>query len=229
VQTLRQRGKKVKSELNPYIDEIPASFANGSLAAFRQASLNPNIDAIEDAKAASATDNYQEFEHDLEDIVEGDGEFELERDARNDDFSSHDPLRDRQGEGRGRDQQQQQRRIGKLKRKEAPEPTREELNSFLTGLDSTFDNLQELVEETDTDKEFENWNNWFKPKKKAPPAPDSAKVFYIREEFNTRRSPHMWKSNPDRQWILTYGHTKINNVVSANLYKYQNDTISKDA
>ena len=220
---------------NPYIDEVAANVQAAS-PLLRKASLNPNIDTLEDVKAASATDNANEtdFERNVEDLVEGDGEFELEREPTSDDFSSYDPYKDRQrqkDQEQGRQQQKKQRRLGKVGRRQAPEPTREEVFSFLDGLDNMLNNLTENVNEKDAgvDAEFENWNSWFKQEKKAPPAPDSSKVFYVREEFNKSRSPHLWKSNPDRKWVLAFGNSPINNVVSTNLYKYQNDTISKDA
>lgn len=221
---------------NPYIDEVSANIASmGNGAAFKKARLSPNPDSIEEAKAASVTENYEnDFELDTEDLVEGDREFEHEREIKSDDFSSHDPYKDRHG-GQNKDQQQQQeqrkqRRIGKVNRKEAPEATREEVFKFLEGLDKVLNAAEKAsLSDNDTDKEFENWNNWFKAEKKAPPAPDSSKVFYIREEYNTKRSPHLWKTNPNKKWVLAFGENDTNNVVSANLFKYQNDTISKDA
>jgi hypothetical protein len=221
---------------NPYIDEITANLGAAS-AAFKNANLNPSrIDTLEDVKAASITDNSKtEFEKDVEDLVTAtEYEVERQRDPRTDDFSSHDPYKDRHGSGKDQDQQQKrepskERRLGKVGRKEAPEPTREEVFKLLDGMDQMLDAAQEASEVKDTDKEFENWNNWFKAEKKAPPAPDSSKVFYIREEYNTKRSPHLWKSNPNKKWVLAFGASDINNVVAANLFKYQNDTISKDA
>lgn len=224
---------------NPYIDEITANLGAAS-AAFKNANLNPTrIDTLEDVKAASVTENSEtEFERDVEDLVTGfEHEVEIPRDHRTDDFSTHDPYKDRHGSGgSGKDQDQQQkrepnkeRRLGKVGRKDAPEPTREEVYKLLDGMDKMLDAAQEASEVKDTDKEFENWNNWFKAEKKAPPAPDSSKVFYIREEYNTKRSPHLWKSNPNRKWVLAFGASDVNNVVAANLFKYQNDTISKDA
>lgn len=226
---------KAESTLNsnPYIDEVAANVATmGAGSAFRKASLNPNIDQIEDTKAASATDNAEnDFELDTEDLVEGDGEFESEKETKSDDFSSHDPYKDRHG-GQNKDQQQEQkkeRRLGKVKRKEAPQATREEVFSFLEGLDKVLNAAEKASQGEGSDKEFEDWNNWFKAEKKAPPAPDNSKVFYIREEYNTKRSPHLWKTNPNKKWVLAFGENDTNNVVSANLFKYQNDTISKDA
>ena len=226
--------KKMKSNLalntNPYIDEVAANPEANSAAFVKKASLDPRPDTIEEAKAASATENAEEFERDIEDLVEGDIEAEIERE-KHDEFTSHHPYKDRHGGGGQQQQQQQQkqRKLGKVKRKEAPEPTREEVFSFLTKLDQLLDSASRATEADDVDKEFKEWNNWFKPEKKAPPAPDSSKVFYIREEYNTKRSPHLWKSNPDRKWVLAFGNDEINNVVSTNLYKYQNETISKDA
>lgn len=229
---------KAESTLNsnPYIDEVAANVASlGAGAAFRKAKINPNIDEIEDTKAASATDNAEtDFELDIEDLVEGDGEFESEKDKKSDDFSSYDPYKDRNRDG-NKDQEQQQnqkkqRRLGKVNRKEAPKVSREEVFGFLEGLDKVLNNAAEKASKTENpEKEFEDWNNWFKAEKKAPPAPDSSKVFYIREEYNTKRSPHLWKTNPNRKWVLAFGENETNNVVTANLFKYQNDTISKDA
>ncbi len=220
---------------NPYIDEVAANVASlGASAAFRSAQLSPGTESLEDTKAASATDNAEaEYEHDLEDLVEGDAEFELEKEVKSDDFSSHNPYKDRHG-GQNKDQEQKQdqkkqRRLGKVQRKESPQPTREEVFKVLEGLDKVLNAAQEASKTDGSEKEFENWNNWFKAEKKAPPAPDSSKVFYIREEYNTKRSPHLWKTNPNKKWVLAFGENDTNNVVSANLFKYQNDTISKDA
>ena len=222
-----------KSKNNPYIDEVSANMGTPGFASkFRRANLDPRPDTIEEAKAASITENGEtDFEHELEDLIEGDGEFEFEKDKHSDDFTTHDPYKDRHG-GQGKDQQEEQkqkRRLGKVKRKDAPEPTQDEVFGFLEGLDSMLNSAQKASEVDDVDKEFENWNNWFKAEKKAPPVPDSAKVFYIREEYNTKRSPHLWKSNPNKKWVLAFGANEINNHVAANLYKYQNETISKDA
>lgn len=223
--------QNTKAENNPYIDEVTANLGANFNAKFKKASLDPRPDTIEEAKAASITENGEaEFEHELEDLIEGDGEFEFDKDKRSDDFTSHDPYKDRHGGQQGKEQEKRkQRRLGKVKRKDAPEPTREELFGFLENLDEIISSPLEEDEDKDVDKEFENWNNWFKAEKKTPPPPDSSKVFYIREEYNTKRSPHLWKSDPNKNWVLAFGPSKINNHVSANLYKYQNDTISKDA
>ncbi len=220
---------------NPYIDEVTGTNqgANNYNPIFKKASVAPNIDELEDTKAAAATDNAEDFELETEDLVEGDREYESERDTKKDDFTSHNPYRDKHGK-QDQDQQQQkrkQRRLGKLGRKEAPEPTREEVFTFLEGMDKMLDTASDAVElkSKNVDKDFENWNNWFKAEKKSPPSPDSSKVFYIREEFNAKRSPHLWKSNPEKRWVLAFGENEVNNVVTANLYKYQNETISKDA
>lgn len=133
-------------------------------------------------------------------------------------------------DGRKQRKEQAQRRIGAIKTAEPiPEELFEEdIFDFLGFLDKLWIKLSEIVESIS--QEFETWNKWFKKKeKKAPPEPDKSQVFYVREEFNTKRSPHMWKSNPDKQWVLTFGNNKINNMVSSILYKYQNETISKDA
>lgn len=117
------------------------------------------------------------------------------------------------------------RRIGK---RATPDfYTEEELEEFLSYLDTSWQIIADDLEETED--EFENWNKWFKKEKKHPPEMDRNKVLYLREEFNAKRSPHLWKSNPNRKWILAFGNAPVNNVVSAILYKYQNETISKDA
>ncbi len=106
-------------------------------------------------------------------------------------------------------------------------PTEHEVSDFFDYLDNACVRLYELVEEKVS--EFENWNKWFKKEKRRPPTPDKASVYYVREEFNAKRSPHLWKTNPNRKWILSFGNSVINNIVSAILYKYQNETLSKDA
>lgn len=221
------------SNSNPYIDEVVAN-TGAYNPIFKKANVDPRPDTIEEAKAASATENAEtEAELDLEDLVEGDAELEFEREPKSDDFSSYDPYKDRQrGQNKERqEEKRKQRRIGKTKRSDAPELTQEELFGLLGELDEQFNKAEKLVEDSKTspDEEFENWNNWFKAEKKTPPVPDSSKVFYIREDYNTKRSPHLWKSNPNKKWVLAFGNDQINNHVAANLYKYQNDTISKDA
>lgn len=117
------------------------------------------------------------------------------------------------------------RRIGK---RERPfDHNEEEVLSFVNYLGQSWQSLTEELE--GIEDEFENWNKWFKKEKKHPPEPDQNKVLYLREEFNNKRSPHLWKSNPNRKWILAFGENPINNMVSSVLYKYQNETISKDA
>lgn len=117
------------------------------------------------------------------------------------------------------------RRIGK--RAKPDYYSEEEINEFLAYLDSAWETYADAVEAIGD--EFENWNNWFKKEKKNPPEIDRNKVLYLREEFNTKRSPHLWKSNPNRPWVLAFGNNPINNIVASILYKYQNETISKDA
>lgn len=117
------------------------------------------------------------------------------------------------------------RRIGK--RAKPDYYSEEEINEFLAYLDSAWETYADEVEAIGD--EFENWNNWFKKEKKNPPEIDKNKVLYLREEFNTKRSPHLWKSNPNRPWVLAFGSNPINNIVASILYKYQNETISKDA
>jgi len=122
-----------------------------------------------------------------------------------------------------------ERRLGKRRRsKAAPEYSQEDLFELLKYLDESIEGFADLAENS-KEEEFENWNKWFKKKKQQPPKADPGQVFYVREEYNAKRSPHMWKSNPNRRWILAFGNNPINNVVATNLYKYQNETISKDA
>lgn len=119
------------------------------------------------------------------------------------------------------------RRLGQRRRTKIT-PDQEKLADFFEYLDDLVAELYELAEEN-LEENFESWNKWFNKEKKNPPDKDPAQVFYVREEFNAKRSPHMWKSDPNRRWILAFGNNPINNLVSTNLFKYQNETISKDA
>lgn len=122
--------------------------------------------------------------------------------------------------------ERRRRQIGAV-RKPRPQYSENDVYDFLGYMDDLWPRLYELVEETVN--EFENWNKWFKKEKKKPPVSDRSKVFYIRDEYQKNRSPHLWKSNPNRRWVLAFGNNIINNIVASILYKYQNETISKDA
>lgn len=122
--------------------------------------------------------------------------------------------------------EKRRRQIGAV-RKPRPQYSENDVYDFLGYLDALWRRLYDLIEEAAN--EFENWNKWFKKEKKKPPVSDRAKVFYIRDEYQKNRSPHLWKSNPNRKWVLAFGNNVINNIVASILYKYQNETISKDA
>jgi|GEM_PF-2962095 len=91
------------------------------------------------------------------------------------------------------------------------------------------DELEEL--ELSLDEAFKQWNDSFKTtEKRKPPSISPIKPSYIRQEFQTNRSPHMWKSDPKKPAILTFGPFKaLNNKVVEILFKYQNNTIDAKA
>jgi hypothetical protein len=127
-----------------------------------------------------------------------------------------------------RRRKRQERRIGTTKKVSAVDDyDDEDVYGFLGYIDKLWKRLYELVQ--DVTDEFDNWNKWFKKEKKAPPTPERSRVTYIRDEYQVNRSPHLWKTDPNRNWVLGFGHNKVNNIVSSILYKYQNETISKDA
>ena len=215
--------QKTNAKNSAYLEELNPAMINGA-SKMKTASLNPN-------NVGNNSNLIADYDLDQENL-----DLELDLDTKptdnfiiQDEFTSYDPLREEDSVLTDGLRPRGQRRLGKTKRKNTlfDDYSEDDVWDFLGFLDGLWRRLAETVEEVVD--EFENWNKWFKKEKKQPPTPDSAKVIYIREEFNTKRSPHMWKSNPDRKWILTYGNNKINNVVSAVLYKYQNETISKDA
>ncbi|MDD9898836.1 MAG: hypothetical protein OXU45_07545 [Candidatus Melainabacteria bacterium] len=216
---------------NSAIDETTVT--SPSQGKFAKAKLNPNagLDGVREAQNPSiAEESQQAFIEPADMITEQEHEVELDHDLRNtDEFTPLDPKRDRNKEKNQGQQRRRQRRIGKRRRVGALEDdyTEDDVMGFMGFLDQLWQRLTELVE--DVAEEFDNWNKWFKKEKLKPPAPDRSRVTYIRDEYQANRSPHLWKSNPDRKWILAFGHNKINNIVSSILYKYQNETISKDA
>jgi hypothetical protein len=194
---------------------------------------NPRRESGEERVTATTEENNKTVNYEEASTQFSNNEQAVKADLRNlDEFTPYNPLqqREREHDGNQERKKRQQRRIGASKRTEALEEDfdEEQVFAFLSFLDRLWLSLSEIVESVS--REFENWNKWFKKKeKKLPPAPDKSRIAYIREEFQAQRSPHLWKTNPDRKWILTFGNSKINNVISSILYKYQNETISKDA
>jgi len=216
------------------LDDFSIGSAATGSSRFRKASLDPRPAGIEGSKSGSIAEESEQYyvePADRADEIEGDREFEFDREFVGvDEFSTPDPFKDKNRDKNDeRDRRRKNRRLGKIKRAGAieDEDFEEEVFSFLAFLDRLWRELYDIVE--DIVDEFDNWNKWFKKEKKKPPEPDKSKVLYIRDEFNAKRSPHLWKSDPDRKWILSFGNSRVNNVVSSVLYKYQNETISKDA
>ncbi len=91
--------------------------------------------------------------------------------------------------------------------------------------------LEEL--ELSLDDAFKQWNDSFKSnhaQKRKPPSISPIKPTYIRQEFQVNRSPHMWKTDPKKPGILTFGPFKmLNNKVVEILFKYQNNTVEAKA
>lgn len=205
-----------------YVDDI----SNSAMAGATKTRFMPNNPQETGAGTAAGDQEQQNSNSNTNqtDTDYGRQDYQIE-----DEFTAYNPLRDEDSMLTHGLKPRRQRRIGKGKRVNPlfEDYSEEDVWDFLGFLDELWRKLSDTVEEVID--EFENWNKWFKKEKKHPPAPDPARISYIREEFNTRRSPHMWKSNPDRKWVLTFGNNKVNNVVSSILYKYQNETISKDA
>ena len=214
------------------IDDFSPGIAAGS-SKFRKASLDPRPDSVEALKSGSIAEESEQFAiepAEFAEELEGDRDFEYDREFRGaDEFTGPDPFKDKNREKNDERDKRRKRRLGKIKRTNGIDEDLDEeaVFGFLSFLDSLWRGLYDLVEEIAD--EFDNWNKWFKKEKKKPPEPDKSKVLYIRDEFNAKRSPHLWKSDPSRRWILGFGNSKVNNVVSSVLYKYQNETISKDA
>lgn len=216
---------------NTGIDELTVSSAG---VKFSKAKLDPRegLEGVRAGQGASiAEESQQAFIEPADYVTEAEPELELEQDLRNtDEFTPYNPKRDKDKEKNKDERRRKDRRIGKLKRANSVDDEdydEEDVFNFLGFLDKLWQRLTELVE--DVAEEFDNWNKWFKKEKAKPPVPDKSRVTYVRDEYHANRSPHLWKSDPDRSWILAFGHNKINNVVSSVLYKYQNETISKDA
>ncbi len=97
--------------------------------------------------------------------------------------------------------------------------------------DTDDEELEEL--ELSLDDAFKQWNDSFKADhqvKRRPPSISPIKPTYIRQEFQVNRSPHLWKSDPKKMGILTFGPLKaLNNKVNEILFKYQNNTIDAKA
>jgi hypothetical protein len=205
------------------LDERSVGLRAKAVSSLRSANLDPRAPELEESKRASIA---EESEQATETFEPGHDQNLMGVDE----FSPPNPYKDK--DEKNRREREKNRRLGKLRQLGAIDEveedfSEEEIYDFLGYLDRLWRRLYEFVEEVVD--EFDNWNKWFKKEKKNPPAPDSNKVLYIRDEFNAKRSPHLWKSNPERKWILSFGHNKVNNVVSSILYKYQNETISKDA
>ncbi len=195
----------------------------GSLAAasrFNRAKLNP--DAEELALVAKQAEESQQAATDA---------------SKQADFTNIDEftpfVEKEQEKEKSNDQEKRrkrrERRIGVTRKIDSIEDDydEEDVYDFLGYLDRLWKRLTELVQ--DVSDEFDNWNKWFKKEKKRPPMLERSRVTYIRDEYQINRSPHLWKSDPNRNWVLGFGHNKVNNIVSSILYKYQNETISKDA
>lgn len=201
---------------NPYIDEMTSLKASsltkslplGEIDEF-QAGLT-NLDG-------TSTQNFIE-KPDLEDIIADDLELEHELEKEGvDEFSKFNPLKDKKQRGQNQQQQQQKRQQKKVKKK-----------SQVEGVNQS--EAESIIEDANIEDDFDSWDNWFdQAEKQKPPRPRPNRFRIVREEFNSKRSPHVWKSDPGKQWILAFGYPHGSQIVSANLYKYQNETIERAA
>jgi hypothetical protein len=224
----------LNSYSNPYIDELPvtphkaASFAGAKLGPNSSVGLSSHLNTVTEEHEHQSKTSY---ETDIDRATKD----SLKSNPYLDEFSPYNPFidhKDKKDEENRQRQKRQYKRIGSKRQIgiDGDDFETEELNGFFSFLDRLFQHLSQIVE--NTVKEFTNWNNWFKSKtaKKKPPTRRVSKPLYVREEFNVHRSPHLWKSNPNKPWVLTFGEPRVvNNKVSEILYKYQNATISKDA
>ena len=221
---------------NTNIDEVSLTNLKNSGVNGNRGRISTGIDGIREAGT-----EYEDYDVSIKENNLGEHpELEIDQSeiTKIDEFTKLNPkkdrvLRDREEESGNR--KRRQRRIGKKKRVNALGEVEEiddyveeeELSGFFSFFDQLVNRLSEIVEEVLD--EFANWNNWFKKEKKAPPPPRKIKGAYVREEFNSKRNPHLWKSDPFKKWVLAFGASHGSNTVADILFKYQNDTISKDA
>ncbi len=224
--------------MNPTLTSQSSEISSlGTASRFRQAKLDPREDGntvavnlgVENIAAEAEAVAVKEASENVDRELSPE-EFDALSELRNvDEFTrsvekSMDADLNQEGDRRRR----RERRIGLRKVNSVDNDYDEEdVYGFLAYLDKLWKRLGELVQEVA--EEFDNWNKWFKKEKKVPPQAERSRVTYIRDEYQSNRSPHLWKSDPNRNWVLAYGHNKVNNIVSSILYKYQNETISKDA
>jgi len=234
---------------NPYIDEV---VYRGERSARHQhmdsAAELDEIDEITIAGSAQAHENEFNEEDDLSKLgIEGEFDPEIERDEFDniDEFVPSGIRREQRGnEGDGHEEEDRRRRRAKNidRVKKNITSSRNASRGFWPFMDdmiaidpyvSGFADNEGYDDDEAIEREFANWNNFdenHKTLKLKPPAPSQVKPSYIREEFQVNRNPHLWKSNPNKDWILTFGPPRTrNHWVSDILYKYQNETISKDA
>ncbi len=219
--------------MNPTLTSQSSELSSfGAASRFRQAKIDPREDGNTVSVNAAA-----ELEAGQREIAETqeltNAEFDLLADIRNVDEFTPSAIGNIQDKDKNKDEEKRrkrrERRIGVTRKVDSNEDDydEEDVYGFLGYLDRLWKRLAELVQ--DVSDEFDNWNKWFKKEKRKPPVLERSRVTYIRDEYQVNRSPHLWKSDPNRNWVLGFGHTKVNNIVSSILYKYQNETISKDA
>ena len=114
----------------------------------------------------------------------------------------------------------------------------EDLSSDLKEINEDEDLLKELedeLKEDDSDSDdLEDWDKWSFSSKISPPSPkphleESIDTGSLR--FDAQRSSHLWKSDPEVPEYRSFGslREKNNNVLAANLRKYQNEILSGTA
>ncbi len=163
-----------------------------------------------------------------------------------DKFKSADARRDRdqqsqdQGFSGGNDGAKKRKRVPK---EEAADFYRATPRTLSAGLFPVIDGMASMLPdeedaelenlELSLDEAFKEWNDSFSSKareKRKPPAISPIKPSYIRQEFQINRSPHMWKTDPKKPAILTFGPFKtFSNKVVEILFKYQNNTLEAKA
>lgn len=190
--------------------------------------------------AQRAADKFENFENENDVSLE---EIDLEPDFEQQDEFIRDDRRVEQLDYGNSEEDEDSNRKRKRERnyeirvnrtKDRPSLSSEEANflKFFAHLDETLRNQSE----EDIDAELrEAFGDWFadtdlapRQTKLKPPRPDKSIPIYVPEIRQPQRNPHLWKSDPTLKWILTYGHSRINKV-EENLFKYQNETLSKDA
>ncbi len=109
-----------------------------------------------------------------------------------------------------------------------------DLDEFENELNEFEDKLENTSSERDSD-ENDDWDKWVFNNKLSPPPARDFPMSELDDDYFKRfdpdRSSHLWKSDPEVPEYRAFGSLKEknNNVLAANLRKYQNETLSPTA